>query len=327
MRRWAPAPLHQPRLRGQHPGDGRRLGCRRGLRPVVQQRAPRDGREVAGLDRGLRARARGRGAVRRRRPKRPASCSSATRPRPSTSSRPRFRRTRGCSRPRSSTTRTCSRGAATTCTCCRSRRRPTSCSTVTAQALKDTPIDLLAVTGASNVTGEVWPLARTRDAGPRPRRAAVRRRRPARAAPRAEDGRDRDRPPRDLRSQALRAVRRRCAHQPDAAERRAAAARRRRDQARHARRRRLGRRARPLRGRLAERDRRGRARRRLRDARGDRDGRARRPGTSALRAPGPRPERRSPASSGSSSGRDTRTASASRASRWPATRPRRSPPD
>ena len=79
------APLRQPRLRGQHAGDGRRLGRRRGLRAVVQQRPPRHRREVAGLDRGLRARARGRRALRRR-ARRRASSSSATRPRPSTSS-------------------------------------------------------------------------------------------------------------------------------------------------------------------------------------------------------------------------------------------------
>ena len=49
-------------------------------------------------------------------------------------------------------------------------------------------IDLLAVTGASNVTGEVWPLEELADARPRARRAAVRRRRPARAAPRDRHG-------------------------------------------------------------------------------------------------------------------------------------------
>ena len=62
VRQRGAAPLRQPRLRGEHAGDGRRLGRRRGLRAVVQQRPPRHGREVAGLDRGLRARPRGRRA-------------------------------------------------------------------------------------------------------------------------------------------------------------------------------------------------------------------------------------------------------------------------
>ena len=56
--------------------------------------------------------------------------------------------------------------------------------TLTEGALRETAIELLAVTGASNVTGEVWPLAELADAGPRARRAALRRRRPARPAPR-----------------------------------------------------------------------------------------------------------------------------------------------
>ena len=51
------------------------------------------------------------------------------------------------------------------------------------------PIDLVAVTGASNVTGEVWPRRRARRARPPPRREAVRRRRPARAAPADRHGR------------------------------------------------------------------------------------------------------------------------------------------
>ena len=71
------------------------------------------------------------------------------------------------------------------------------------------PIRLVAVTGASNVTGEVWPLARAGGARAPPRRAAVRGRRPARAAPADRHGRDGHRPPRALRPQALRAVRRR----------------------------------------------------------------------------------------------------------------------
>ena len=64
---------------------------------------------------------------------------------------------------RSSTTRTCSRGGSTTCGCCRSRARPTSCSTPGEQALRGARLDLVAVTGASNVTGEVWPVAELAD--------------------------------------------------------------------------------------------------------------------------------------------------------------------
>ena len=47
MRRRTPTPLRQPRLRGEHAGPGRRLGRRRGVRAVVQQRPPRHGRQVA----------------------------------------------------------------------------------------------------------------------------------------------------------------------------------------------------------------------------------------------------------------------------------------
>ena len=108
--------------------------------------------------------------------------------------------------------------------------------------------------------------AGARRARPRARRTALRRRRPARAAPRDRHAARGDRPPRAVRPQALRAVRRRRARQPRAAGRRGAAARRRRDQARHARRRRVGRRARPLRGGLTQRDRRRGLRRRLRGA-------------------------------------------------------------
>ena len=64
---------------------------------------------------------------------------------------------------------------------------------------------LLAVTGASNVTGELLPLARARGARPRARRPDRRRRRPARPAPAHRPRRDRRRLRRLLRAQALRA--------------------------------------------------------------------------------------------------------------------------
>ena len=211
------APLRQPRLRGQHAGDGRRLGRRRGLRALVQQRPPRDRREVAGLDRGLRARARGRRALRRR-ARTAASSSSATRPRPINVLADRaaggHARALDAGRaPREHAALAPARPAR----CCRS---PTSADELldaspSARCAR-TAIDLLAVTGASNVTGEVWPLAELAAARPRPRRRAVRRRRPARAAPRDRHGGRRDRPPRALRPQALRAVRRRRARQPRA---------------------------------------------------------------------------------------------------------------
>ena len=134
-------------------------------------------------------------------------------------------------------------------------------------------IDLVAVTGASNVTGEVWPLAEL---------AAVAHHygaelfvdaaqlAPHRAIDMAADG---HRLPRAVGPQALRAVRGRRARRlrPRPRARRAAAARRRGDRARHARRRRLGRRARALRGGLAQRGGRGRARRGVPDPRPARD--------------------------------------------------------
>ena len=115
--------------------------------------------------------------------------------------------------------------------------------------------DLFAVSGASNVTGEILPIRELADARAPPRRRDLRRRRAARAARADRHGGARDRPPRALRPQALRAVRRRRADRARAAHRRgrAAAARRRRRRARARRPRRLGRRARALRGRHPER--------------------------------------------------------------------------
>ena len=127
VRRRPHAALRQPRLRGQHAGDGRRVGRGRGVRAVVLAAStaaparsrgsrPTPTRRRAGASRASSA------------PRTAASSSSATRPRRSTSSPARCRRARRSSPPRSSTTRTCSRGAITTCACCRSRRRPSSCS-------------------------------------------------------------------------------------------------------------------------------------------------------------------------------------------------------
>ena len=98
--------------------------------------------------------------------------------------------------------------------------RPSELLEATERALRAERIDLVAVTGASNVTGEVWPVAELARARARARRRAVRRRRPARAAPRDRHGARRDRPPRALRPQALRAVRRRRARRPPARRRR-----------------------------------------------------------------------------------------------------------
>ena len=65
--RRAHAALRRPGLRGEHAGDGRRMGGRRGVHAVVQQRAPRQRLQVAPGDRGVRGRARGGRRVRRRR--------------------------------------------------------------------------------------------------------------------------------------------------------------------------------------------------------------------------------------------------------------------
>ena len=92
-------------------------------------------------------------------------------------------------------------------------------------------VSLLAVTGASNVTGEILPIRAGRP-GPRIRRQHRRRRRPAGAAPPHRHRRGRRRLPRLLRPQALRAVRRRGPGRPPRlARRRHPAPRRRRSRA------------------------------------------------------------------------------------------------
>ena len=67
--------------------------------------------------------------------------------------------TRVISARRSSTTRTCSRGAGTTCGCCPFPRSAEDLLDACEQSLRAAPADIVAVTGASNVTGEVWPIA------------------------------------------------------------------------------------------------------------------------------------------------------------------------
>ena len=113
---------------------------------------------------------------------------------------------------------------------------------------------LVAVTGASNVTGEVWPVAELAELA-LPSAPTRSRRRPARPPPADRHGRLGHRLPRALGPQALRAVRsRRAGRRPPPAQRREpAAARRRGDRARDARRRDLGGCAGAPRGWLAER--------------------------------------------------------------------------
>ena len=86
------------------------------------------------------------------------------------------------------------------------------------QALRARRYDLLAVTGASNVTGEVWPIAELARARPSLRREDLRRRRPAGAPPADRHGGERGRPARVLRPQAVRAARRGRAGRPHAAD-------------------------------------------------------------------------------------------------------------
>ena len=87
-------------------------------------------------------------------------------------------------------------------------RSPGGLLDATERALRAERIDLVAVTGASNVTGEVWPVAELASSRTRTGQA-VRRRRPARAAPADRHAARRDRPAGVLRPQAVRAVRRR----------------------------------------------------------------------------------------------------------------------
>ena len=130
------APVRESRLRGQHSRDGRRVGCRRAVRALVQQRAPWQRAEIPRLDRRVRRRARRRGRFRRRAATTTRSCSSATRQKPSTSSRPRCARALACFRARSSITPTCFPGGATISGCSGSPARQTSCCDACEHALR-----------------------------------------------------------------------------------------------------------------------------------------------------------------------------------------------
>ena len=99
----------------------------------------------------------------------------------------------------SSTTPTCCPGGASPASTCSTRRSsPSSCSRTCAARSRTGTVRSasLAITGASNVTGEVFPLAEIAPARARARRAARRRRRPARAAPADRHGGDGHRLPR-----------------------------------------------------------------------------------------------------------------------------------
>jgi hypothetical protein len=74
---------------------------------------------------------------------------------------------------------------------------------------------LVTVTGASNVTGEIWPYAQDCPAGARARRAYRARRRSAGSTPSPRHSHRRHRLPRILRTQALRPVRSWCAGRSD----------------------------------------------------------------------------------------------------------------
>ena len=154
------APLRQPRLRGEHPGDGRRMGRRRGVRPLVQQRAPRQRPEVPALHRRVRGRAQDRRRVRRR------PCRGRRRLRPQHDGgdqRPVGRAAgghAGALEPGRASLEHASLAAP------RSPAAPVHRSAdelldACERALRSARprIDLVAVTGASNVTGEVWPVA------------------------------------------------------------------------------------------------------------------------------------------------------------------------
>ena len=222
VRRRLPAALREPRQRGEHARDGGRVGRRRGVRAVVQQRAPRQRRQVA-----------------RARPPRSRTRAAAS---------PRFVGARadddvvfvrntteainvlaaalpdGHARPQQPGRAPRQHAAVAPprpASCCRSRGRRTSCWRRASSRCARGASTCVAVTGASNVTGEVWPRGRAGGDRAPPRRRAVRRRRAARAAPADRHGGERHRPPRPVGPQALRAVRRRRARR-----RRAAAARR-----------------------------------------------------------------------------------------------------
>ena len=259
-----------------------------GLPAVVQQRAPRQRLQVAARDRGLRGRARGRGRVRRgaRRHRRARAQHDRGDQRPgrrAAGGRARAQHRGRAPRQHAAVAPPRRGGAAGP------QQRLGARGALRARAATARPrIDLVAVTGASNVTGEVWPL---------PELAAVAHHygaelfvdaaqlAPHRAIDMAATG---HRLPRAVRAQALRAVRVRRARRlrPRPRARRAADAWRRGDRDRHARRRHLGRRTRALRGRLAQRGGRRCARCRLPDPGRGRDGAHRGARARPVRAPG-----------------------------------------
>ena len=207
--------VREPRPRRQRAVPGR--GPRRGRRAaaLVRQRAPRRRVRLAGVHRGSTSRratvvrrfvgaraddavvftrnttdalnllARGLPpatavvALRHRAPRRPAAVARDARP--------------GCPPQRPADALACS------------TRRCASC---------PTGPRLVAVTGASNVTGELWPVRRARRGRPRARRPGRARRRPARPAPPGRHPRAGRRLRRPVRPQALRTVRRRRAGRP-----------------------------------------------------------------------------------------------------------------
>ena len=261
------------------PRDGRRVGRRRGVRPVVQQRPPRHRRKSQVCDRGVRGGARGRRPVRRRARRRrvvfvrntteainvlAAALPAGTRVLSTAGRAPRQHA--AVAPPRR-------------CGCCRSPTRAASCSTRCERALRRATADRPA-RGHRRVERH-----RRGVAAGRARRGSRTTTAPScsstppssrRTAPIDMAG---DAASTTSRCPATSSTRRSAPARSSAAARararRAAAARRRRDRARHARRRRLGRRARALRGGLAQRDRRRRPRRGLPErSRAARDGRA-----------------------------------------------------
>ena len=213
MRGRAPAALRQPRLRRQHAGPGRRVGHGRGVRArgtAASTAGPARSRRSRPRPTSTRATwSRASSAPRAR-----ASSSCATRPRRSTCSRPRCR-------PGTKVLSTPVEHHANMLPWRRHDLRMLPFTTsadelleVAERELELGAIDLLAVTGASNVTGEVWPLQEL--AALAHAHGAQLFVDAAQLAPhRAIDmTRRRDRPPRALRPQALRAVRRRRAREP-----------------------------------------------------------------------------------------------------------------
>ena len=95
---------------------------------------------------------------------------------------------------RSSTTRTCCRGAQRGRPSCRSSAEPERLARRGSRALRWPRAGdgrrLVAVTGASNVTGEIWPVAESSQLAHEPRRALLRRRGAACAAPADRHGRE-----------------------------------------------------------------------------------------------------------------------------------------